>query len=173
MYQNSYKHGEHVKQLSDTIQLAMNMNNLRKTRYDSENFQVMNYGTGGSISMHLDSQGQDATPGEDINTGGLRFVTFMIYLSPVTAGGHTIFPQAGIWQKPEVGDALYWFNVDSGGFVDTRNHHMGCPTLVGNKWIANKWIHWHAQMWSYPCHAKKGHPFRPFSNNHVQSRHDI
>ena len=32
--------------------------------------------------------------------GGYRIQTFMIYLNDVEAGGHTIFPQAGISIKP-------------------------------------------------------------------------
>ena len=42
--------------------------------------------------------------------GGQRIQTFMIYLSDVEAGGHTIFPQAGISIKPKEGSALFWFN---------------------------------------------------------------
>ena len=31
-----------------------------------------------------------------MTVGGERFVTFMYYLSTVEAGGHTVFPQAGV-----------------------------------------------------------------------------
>ena len=57
--------------------------------------------------------------------------------------------------KPIRGDALFWFNLDSSGGYDTRNIHMGCPVVYGNKWIANKWVHWMDQMWNYPCIGKK------------------
>jgi len=81
----------------------------------------------------------------------------------------------GLSIEPEEGSALFWFNLDSGGFLDTRNFHLGCPgvqhlyqkikifirfslvlkiVLYGNKWIANKWVHWLAQMHEYPCFVK-------------------
>ena len=105
----------------------------------------------------------------------------MIYLTDVDAGGRTIFPQLGLSASPVEGDALFWFNLvrktrtllqnlynfyfpqDSSSRYDTRNYHMGCPVLHGNKWIANKWIKTRAQIWRYPCLIDRG-PYRPFAN---------
>jgi len=28
---------------------------------------------------------------------------------------------------------------------------LGCPVLIGNKWIANKWIHERGQEFRRPC----------------------
>jgi prolyl 4-hydroxylase len=28
---------------------------------------------------------------------------------------------------------------------------LGCPVLIGNKWIANKWIHEYGQEFRRPC----------------------
>ena len=92
----------------------------------------------------------------DFIYGGERFVTFMIYLNTVEAGGHTIFPQAGISVKPISGDALFWFNMSPSNKRDSRILHLGCPVLYGNKWIANKWIKQIAQYKLYPC-SKNGH----------------
>ena len=39
--------------------------------------------------------------------GGLRIMTFMIFLTTVESGGRTIFPQAGISVKPNMGSALF------------------------------------------------------------------
>ena len=64
--------------------------------------------------------------------GGPRFVTFMIYLSNVESGGHTVFCSLGLNVKPKAGDALFWFNLDSAGDYDTRNMHLGCPVIYGN-----------------------------------------
>ena len=94
---------------------------------------------------------------EDVVSGGLRIVTLMIYLSPVEAGGHTIFPKPGISVRPEVGSVLYWFNIGAQNNFDSRTRHMGCPVLYGNKWIANKWIKWLANYESYPCQLHKRH----------------
>ena len=57
-------------------------------RYAAENYQVMNYGVGGYIHLHLDGGFEHA----DLNTGGGRLTTAMIYLSDVEAGGRTVFP---------------------------------------------------------------------------------
>ena len=89
--------------------------------------------------------------------GGQRIQTFMIYLSDVEAGGHTIFPQAGISIKPKEGGALFWMNRGPKSNLDTRIFHMGCPVLYGNKWIANKWIKILAQFKNYPSWRNKNH----------------
>lgn len=44
--------------------------------------------------------------------------------------------------------------------------HSGCPVLVGNKWVANKWLHEFGQEFKRPCgtnytnsdHMKKAEP---------------
>ena len=46
-----------AKRLSDKVQLAMRFN-IYKRFFDSENYQVMNYGIGGIITGHLDSTGK-------------------------------------------------------------------------------------------------------------------
>ena len=88
--------------------------------------------------------------------GGFRVTTFMIYLSNVESGGHTIFPQAGISVKPKEGKALFWFNCGPQGQnpSDSRIYHLGCPVLYGNKWIANKWVKILPQFKNYPCGIK-------------------
>ena len=88
---------------------------------------------------------------EQISLGGARIITFMIYLSEVELGGHTIFPQPGISVKPKLGTALYWFNVGAQNNFDSRVRHMGCPIIYGNKWIANKWVKWIPNFKNFPC----------------------
>ena len=94
---------------------------------------------------------------ELVETGGPRFVTFMIYLTSVKGGGYTLFPQANIFVKPEAGTALYWFNRSAQNSIDSRVWHMSCPVLYGNKWIANKWIKWIANFRNYPCYSNRSH----------------
>ena len=148
-----------AKSLSRNIDLAMKFN--VQSKYGSENYQVMNYGMGGSIISHLDSTGESPRRDdqEHQDYGGARLTTFMIYLSNIQAGGHTVFSTLGLYVRPQLGDALFWFNLDSAGDYDTRNIHLGCPVLHGNKWIANKWVHWLDQMWKYPCFRQKNKAF--------------
>ena len=94
---------------------------------------------------------------EQLQYGGPRFTTFMIYLTSVEAGGYTIFPQAGISVKPQVGSALFWFNVGPKSNYDSRIVHLGCPVLYGNKWVANKWIKLLPNYENYPCLNDKKH----------------
>ena len=84
-------------------------------------------------------------------------LTFMVYLTSVEAGGRTVFPQAEISVKPEMGAALYWFNNGAQYNYDSRIYHLGCPVLYGNKWITNKWIKMLANFRDYPCLQYKKH----------------
>ena len=70
--------------------------------------------------------------------GGPRLATVMIWLSSVEEGGRTVFDGAGVAEAARPGAALVWWNLRSDGSLDSRNHHMGCPVIRGNKWIANK-----------------------------------
>jgi prolyl 4-hydroxylase len=81
----------------------------------------------------------------------------MIYLSNVDLGGHTIFPQAGISVKPVEGSALFWFNVGPKTNYDSRVFHLGCPVIIGNKWIANKWVKWNPQYKKFLCFHDRKH----------------
>ena len=97
------------------------------------------------------------TSSESRKHGGIRMVTFMLYMSSVEAGGYTIFPQVAVTVKPEMGDALYWFNYGAQDNYDSRIYHLGCPVLHGNKWIANKWLKFLPNFKSYPCLVDKEH----------------
>ena len=133
----------------------------------------MNYGMGGQISLHADSilpgipsadrplQDFKEIPGlfasEMPKYGGPRIMTFMVYVTDVESGGHTIFPQLGLSVKPVQGSALYWFNLGPKMHYDSRSLHLGCPVIYGNKWITNKWIKFTAQFKKFPCEAKREH----------------
>ena len=140
-----------INKVSDRISSVTGFD-IYSQRFASENYQVMNYGIGGFIKGHADTIGHFKNNSEENIIGGLRMVTFMTYLSDVSAGGRTVFPQIGVSVKPEAGKAVFWFNIHSNGEFDSRTFHLGCPVIHGNKWIANKWVKWSAQMLkNYPC----------------------
>ena len=60
MYANEHR-VKHARTLSDRIEKATRLN-LYKRELDSENYQVMNYGIGGTISGHVDSSGNVVLP---------------------------------------------------------------------------------------------------------------
>ena len=114
----SYKRNSKIKYVSErNDQLARTVTSrLEKAlafkiftpeyRFSSENYQLMNYGFGGLISLHLDGSSGYQTFDNDI--GGGRFTTAMIYLSNLVSGGFTVFPKLGLFFKPRAGDLLFW-----------------------------------------------------------------
>ena len=121
----------------------------------------MNYGMGGLISAYVDSKGwptkKEKNASETIKYGGVRIMTFMVYLSDVLSGGRTVFTQLGLSVKPVLGSALFWFNIGPNMHYDSRAQHLGCPVMYGNKWIANKWIKILSQFKHYSCKINKKH----------------
>lgn len=107
----------------------------------AEPLHVQNYGIGGRYEPHYDAwDNQDE-----------RIATFLIYMSDVEIGGATVFPKVGVALQPKKGSAVLWYNLHKNGDVDLRTEHAGCPVLVGNKWVANKWIHEFGQEFIRPC----------------------
>ena len=129
----------------------------------------MNYGIGGYISPHTDSNSwQDKTSMEYIHKLGPRILTFMLYLSgDHLEGGMTVFPQVKVSVKPKMGSVLYWFTIHPNLSYDSRYVHLGCPVVYGNKWILNKWLKLNAQFDKYPCSLKET------SNFHILNRNSV
>ena len=129
----------------------------------AENYQLMNYGLGGYIELHQDSNiergggvegGVEYSQPRDWLVGGERLLTVLLYLSPPT-GGHTVFPLLGLSSAPRPGTALVWHTIDTRGRPRQTMKHLGCPVVLGDKWILNKWVKWHHHMFSHPCHVNR------------------
>ena len=96
-----------TQRLTKRLELAMAYNIYLADRpYTSENYQIMNYGIGGRIGLHLDTN--PFNDWKENGIGGGRFTTAMLYLSKVEVGGRTIFPKLLLSVKPEAGSLLYW-----------------------------------------------------------------
>lgn len=122
-----------------------------------ERYQVVNYGLGGEYGPHNDHVGKPLwvrgglPEAEEITDSGDRIATWMFYLSPVTAGGATVFPLLKARVPVTEGSAVFWYNMFPNGSANSRMMHAGCPVLLGNKWVANKWIRQHGQVLRTLC----------------------
>ncbi|ROL52079.1 Prolyl 4-hydroxylase subunit alpha-1 [Anabarilius grahami] len=94
----------------------------------AETLLVQNYGIGGAFEQHIDA-----------------------LMSDVEIGGATVFPKSGVAVQPKKGSAVFWYNLLRNGEVNWNTEHAGCPVLMGNKWVANKWIHELGQEFRRPC----------------------
>ncbi|PIA44681.1 hypothetical protein AQUCO_01700346v1 [Aquilegia coerulea] len=125
---------------------------------NGEDIQVLRYEHGQKYDPHYDYFADKV----NIARGGHRIATVLMYLTDVSKGGETVFPQAeeaprrkpatadddlsdcakkGIAVKPRRGDALLFFSLIPSATPDPLSLHAGCPVLEGEKWSATKWIH--------------------------------
>ncbi|XP_064617830.1 prolyl 4-hydroxylase subunit alpha-3-like isoform X2 [Liolophura sinensis] len=127
---------------------------MRTVQSSSESFQIVNYGIGGHYEPHTDTYSNRSVladvPDFLQNTGD-RLATFLFYLGDVVEGGSTVFPRVGIQVPVVKNGAAFWYNLNRAGENDERVTHAGCPVLLGQKWVANKWIREHGQEFRHGC----------------------
>ncbi|XP_062328778.1 prolyl 4-hydroxylase subunit alpha-3 isoform X3 [Osmerus eperlanus] len=136
-----------VKQLDQRISMLTGLNVQPP---HGEYLQVVNYGIGGHYEPHFDHATSASSPLFKLKTGN-RVATFMIYLSSVDAGGSTVFIHANFSVPVVQNAALFWWNLHRNGQGDGDTLHAGCPVLIGDKWVANKWIHEYGQEFQRRC----------------------
>ena len=104
-----------------------------------EGFQVLNYQPGGEYQPHFDffNPGRSGEA-RQLEVGGQRVATMVIYLNSVQAGGATGFPKLGLEVAPVKGNAVF-FSYDRPDPA-TRTLHGGAPVLDGEKWVTTKWV---------------------------------
>ena len=143
-----------VPTVSKRIELITGLSTQYKpVSTDAEPFQLVNYGLGGQYETHTDFAKHNPSKHqpEYLWNSGERMATFMLYLTHVEAGGATVFPHLNIQIPPIQNAAAFWFNIKPSGELDKRTAHAGCPVLLGEKWVANKWIREYGQMFRRPC----------------------
>ena len=104
-----------------------------------EGLQVLHYQPGAEYKPHYDYF-DPAEPGTAtlLRRGGQRVATLLLYLNTPEAGGGTVFPDVYMEVAAQRGNGVF-FSYDR-PHPDTRSLHGGAPVLVGEKWIATKWL---------------------------------
>ncbi|KAI9165516.1 hypothetical protein LWI28_015489 [Acer negundo] len=120
-------------------------------RINGEAFNVLHYEIGQRYNAHYDA----FNPDEYGPQKSQRVASFLLYLSNVEEGGETMFPLEngvitdesydfqkciGLKVKPRQGDGLLFYSLLSNGTIDPTSMHGSCPVIVGDKWVATKWI---------------------------------
>ena len=103
---------------------------------NQEPLQVLHYRPGEEYVPHHDA----FTPGnQQLEHGGNRIATVILYLNSVLAGGGTFFPEMDMRVFPHAGLGLFFRSVKDGQIIQ-ESLHAGEPVLHGEKWVATKWI---------------------------------
>ena len=76
---------------------------------------------------------------EQVDCGGQRTWTAMLFLNEPAAGGHTIFTEAQVPVRPRAGNLLVWNNLTADGEPNPRSMHQGSPVGAGTKYVITKW----------------------------------
>jgi prolyl 4-hydroxylase len=103
--------------------------------------QIVRYRTGEEFSWHYDQ----VLPTQ-LDNGGQRLATLLVYLNMVKQGGGTIFRDLyhangqPLTVKPVQGSALLFFPAFGDGRPDDRTLHKGV-VAYDEKWITQMWIH--------------------------------
>ena len=106
-----------------------------------EGMQVLHYPEGGEYRPHFDffPPEQPGSIGQ-LQRGGQRVVTLIVYLNDVAEGGETIFPKINVNIKPVQGNALLFAYTNANNELDRNTLHGGAPVIKGEKWIMTKWM---------------------------------
>jgi prolyl 4-hydroxylase len=125
----------------------LNIGNIRKKISELINlplenleaFHVVKYGVGGKYDVHYDyfQEGTEYYQ-EQMNRGGQRLKTALMYLNDDFEGGETFFPKFGLKISPVKGKLLSWDNVVNGK-TNPFSSHAGLPVKSGFKYIAVIW----------------------------------
>ena len=104
-----------------------------------EGLQILRYRPGAEYKPHYDyfDPAQPGTP-TILQRGGQRLATLVMYLNTPARGGATTFPDVEFEVLPVQGNAVF-FSYDL-PLPQTKTLHGGAPVLVGEKWVATKWL---------------------------------
>jgi prolyl 4-hydroxylase len=77
---------------------------------------------------------------QDIQAGGQRIATGLVYLNDDYEHGATEFPRLGLSHTGLQGSALVFTNLEPSGEPDLRTEHAGRPPAGGSKWVLSCFV---------------------------------
>lgn len=109
---------------------------------NQETPHLIKYEVGGEYKEHWDYY----IPGEkyyieQMQRGGQRIFSSILYLNDDFEGGETDFPKLEITVKPKCGSVFTWRNIAVDGSLKEDSLHAGLPVTKGIKYILIIWIH--------------------------------
>lgn len=102
---------------------------------NAEFLSVLRYAQGQEYRPHFDWLPE----GEDLQRGGQRRTTALLYLNDGFEGGETAFTDGGAAFRGAPGDVLVFRNTAEDGARDMTSRHASLPVTSGAKWIASQW----------------------------------
>lgn len=119
-------------------------NTLALAHETFERTSIFRYEVGQTFADHADYISTDFSA--EIRQRGQRPHTFLVYLNEGFGGGATNFLAIHKKIRGDVGDALFWRNVDASGAPDLLTQHAGDPPTSGEKWLLSQFIRDKPQM---------------------------
>ncbi|WP_428407813.1 2OG-Fe(II) oxygenase [Hyphococcus sp.] len=97
---------------------------------------VLFYAPGKEYRPHCDW----LPPGPELDRGGQRAATGLLYLNQDYEGGETRFILPDLAFKGRMGDVLVFENLKKNGDPDPDSRHAGLAVRSGGKWIGSTWF---------------------------------
>jgi len=118
-----------VKRISQIVNASSNT---------AEKLQVILYDEEEYFNYHTDSFSLDAI---NLQDGGQRIFTTMVYLNDVEEGGETHFKLLNLTITPETGKLLVFGNcLKNSNQTNPQTLHAGLPVKKGQKYAINLWF---------------------------------
>lgn len=106
----------------------------------SEPIQAQFYRPGEEYKPHVDWVAPDDAGYQlSLGEGGQRTWSVLVYLNSVQEGGQTLFPNAELSVRPELGKLVYWNNSTPDGELNRDTLHQSCPVVEGEKVVLTLW----------------------------------
>jgi prolyl 4-hydroxylase len=132
--------------VSEKIDVASNYRDrIAKMLYipqtNMEDVHLVKYEVGGEYKEHQDwfHPSQDYYR-KEMERGGQRIKTALVYLNDDFSGGDTTFPKIGMRITPKKGKLVVWDNVTAEGELSYDSTHIGEIVTEGVKYIAVIWM---------------------------------